>query len=132
MVSIDVITVCTVCSICGFTQTTENNIAIAVTAIAIFTALCPLPDFLLCLKHPSIAFLFAKMDTTHIVIVASSQTILSFSNVQPRYKKSTATPQNIPSIVTNPFAYVLDIFLFFTPAAASINAPANNGTKKNK
>ncbi len=93
-------------------------------------SLCPFSDFLLCLKHPSIAFLFAKMDTTHIVIVASSQTILSFSNVQPRYKKSTATPQNIPSIATNPFAYVLDIFLLFTPAAASINAPANNGTKK--
>ena len=113
-------------------QNTENNMAIMDTTIAIFTALCPFSDFLLCLKHPSIAFLFAKMDTTHIVIAASSQTILSFSNVQPRYKKSTATPQNIPSIATNPFAYVLDIFLFFTPAAASINAPANNGTKKNK
>ena len=44
--------VCTVCSICGFTQTTENNIAIMDTTMAIFTVLCPFSDFLLCLKHP--------------------------------------------------------------------------------
>ena len=100
--------------------------------LAIFIALHLFSNAVLRFKYSHIAFLFTQMDTRHIVMVASIQTTLSFLNVQPLYRKSTATHQNILSIATKPFAYVPDMFFFFTPATASINAPANNGTKKNK